>query len=46
MNGINNSDDYCLDGDKDYADQRVWTFLFGGSGDGKLYLNAIRVYAQ
>ena len=44
MNGINNSDDYCLDGDKDYADQRVWSFLFGGSGDGKPRLDTIHVF--
>lgn len=34
MNGINHSFDYSLDGNQDYANQHVWSFLFGGSGDG------------
>ncbi|KAH9476906.1 hypothetical protein JR316_0010822 [Psilocybe cubensis] len=36
MNGLNGSSDdpYCLDTAK-YAHQRRWTFLFGGSGDGR-----------
>ena len=34
MNGINRSSNYKLDGNPDYAGQRVWSFLFGGSGDG------------
>ncbi|KAF8968714.1 hypothetical protein BDZ97DRAFT_2056141 [Flammula alnicola] len=36
MKGINGSsfDDYCLDSPV-YKDQQDWTFLFGGSGDGR-----------
>ncbi|KAF8970597.1 hypothetical protein BDZ97DRAFT_1914492 [Flammula alnicola] len=36
MNGINGSsfDDCCLDSPM-YKDQQDWTFLFGGSGDGR-----------
>lgn len=30
------TDQYRLDGNPDYANQREWSFLFGGSGDGEL----------
>jgi len=30
------TDQYRLDGNPDYTNQREWSFLFGGSGDGEL----------
>lgn len=43
MDGINNSHSYRLDA-PEYRDQRAWSFLFGGSGDGTL-VNPLLLYS-